>query len=140
MKLAEVIDVSDPLTIKEILEWVWVVGGEGLSGERMFLRDTRPYGFPYKEWRKGDALVLMQAFYPEPIDWATQKWVVLMLKWVDEGEPVQTMRFPHWYSKLDWSVFTTIRKAGSRSARLKVGDVVEVDVKASEVVRVWGRK
>jgi len=144
VKLAKVMGMSEPLTMDEILKEKWIMFDTPITGEELLLYDTVPWLPHYFrlspfvllkhdkgeaiEWRKEDALTTLQSFYRKPIDWEKQKWVVLVLERVYEGEPKQTLRFSHQYPKLSYPMFTTIRKSNSRSARLKRGDVVEVIV------------
>lgn len=95
-QLAMVLNVSEPLTIKEIMERTWFVG-DPISGDELLLYDTVPWmpcdydldplrlvRYDEKdepvEWGIGDALSLLQSFYPKPIDWERERWAVLILR------------------------------------------------------------
>lgn len=145
LQRAKVVEVSEPLTINEIMERTWLVG-DPIPGEELLLYDTVPW-MPYdydldpprlvrydergepEGWGIDEALSLLQSFYHKPIDWERERWVVLMLRWTDDGGELSgTLRFSRWYPKLNYPMFSTIRKAGSRSARFTTGDVVGVEV------------
>jgi len=162
---ARIVDKSKPLTLDEIIGREWTVGNVEMSGLEMVLRDTCPPN--YRIWKmEGDELlchlttgarwkrdiviiwdlqqanVLIQSFYRNPIDWDTQKWVVLIMQSVPSATTDKKIRFSHDYPKLHppegktpqeelqfaWFFFTSIRKPRTAGG-YDVDDVVEVVVR-----------
>jgi len=139
----EVVDVSEPITLDDILERTWYgIISTPMDGKLMLLLDTAPnhilYNHPHMvsttegsaiisdtaRWTLQDAVGVLNSFYKTP----PKKWVVITMQGVEEAAPnAKTLLFSHDYYKLTrlrrGKTSTTIRGADSNAAkRFKVGD------------------